>query len=1395
LRPAWASALLPAWLPALFPTLLAMGALFCALCWPLHALAQQRAPEFDFAEPYFETVENQEFIPGGVVAALLQDQRGLLWIGTQNGLVRYDAYSARRFVHTAGDPYSLTGNFVRTLAQGKDGKLWIGTIGDGLSRFDPEREQFDNLRHDPARPDSLTSNQVNAIVSDASGNLWVATNKGLDYLAFGRDQFIHYRHDPARRDSLLDNDVRTVILDKDGWLWVGGSEGLQRLRPGQTGFETIIDSAGKAASAQVRAGHNIWSLFQAQDGKIWIGTVSRGAAWLDPDGRSLHWLPLQDSSAPASGQNRAGLSRAALSHGWVVAIAQPEAGQIWLGSAGGGINIVAAADGTVLRQLRHDPAITGSLALDNLGALLPDRSGMLWVGTWGGGLQRFQVGNRAILALRHSPSKPHGPSHTEIASVLELADGRILLGTAGNGIDVIDRQQGLIGGYRPARGGPPDPRWPGLPDVAVLSMVQQKDGTLWVGTRQAGVLRLAPGASAWQAFGVASGLPDVRVTSLLLTRAGQLWVGTLSGPARWQHNLQRFTAVPTGDGSALKANVNTMAEDGAGSIWVGSNLGLWQQRPGAAGLQPHLHQPERASSPRANRINGLLVDRHDTLWIASAEGLDWRIGQNGANMDFGHVPDTGEAEGRRVGHNLLEDSDGRIWSEAFVYDPKRASLLELSRADGLDLGNSRVGARAATRDGYLMFGGTQGLVLIDPKRFVPWHYQPGLVVTHFQLDGMRRAPGTLATSVPQRLELAPGQRSFSIEFAALDYSRPQKNRYRYRMQGYDQDWIMTDATRRSASYGNLWPGDYRLQIEGSNRYGQWSGQRLDIPLRVLPAFWQTLWFATLSCLLAGGGAVWLWRVRVARLADKSRRLQRLIDERTADILNLGKIGQELTATLDTEQAFERVYAKVSARLDAHVFIIGIYQAQQQQISLVYEIENGVRQPHELISMSDSERPAVWCVREQRELATERMADLLRYVRVVLPPTRGEIMQTVVYLPLMVQQRVIGCLSVQSPRTVAYDADQLEFLRVLASYTAIAISNSLAHGELAQAHGELAQSHTQLATAHHHLQETQAQLVQSEKMASLGQLVASVAHEINNPISAVKASGSNIADALDRALLDLPKVLKLLSDEQEQAFQALIDQTRHSTSVQTSREARAMARDWRHTLEQHGIANAEHKAGILVQLHATPDLPGLLPLLRHPDADFIVHTANSVAVIINNTSNINLAVARVAKIVFALKAFSRSGQGGEMMVSDLRTGLEMVLTIYQNQIRQGTELVCDYQALPALLCYPDELNQVWTNLIHNALQAMSYHGTLTIKLAKVGHEAVVSIGDSGCGIPPAIRDKIFDAFFTTKPIGEGSGLGLDIVKKIVDKHKGRIEVVSEMGVGSTFSVYLPYPDEG
>ena len=1391
-------------------------------------VGQGARAEFGFAEHYFETVGDSDSIPQGLVTALAQDSQGWLWIGTQSGLIRYDGYRFRTFVHAANNPASLPGDAVECLWAEPGGVIWVGTTSSGLGRYDPRTERFTNLRNEPGNPDSISAGTIRALVGDAQGGLWIGTERGLNYRPASGGPIQHFRKQDGNPASPLGERIYSLLLDRSGDLWVGSEAGLQRRAKNSKDFKPVdtnwlsdqtsgqrseqrSDQRSDQHSDQRSDQHSdqhrpdkltpdavlrqqIMALFQARDGRLWFATKEYGVAWLDLHTRQLQRI--DPATVPFGAE--------------VNTIAEPVPGQIWLGSDGGGVHIVSSADGSLLARLKHDPALPQSLAFDLVGALLFDRSGLLWIGTSGGGLQRYNPGSRAIRSLRHSPTRPRGLSYANVSGILETQDGKLLLGTKANGIDILDRRLGLIGGYRPQTDSstPDSPtasptastsvnasvstkaaaqRYPMLQDGIVTALAQTPDGTLWLGSYLKGLFRLPPGSSEWQRC---TGLDDNFVLRLLVAKDGTLWAATVTGLARWRADLRHFEVWPTENNTPSRLTTIGLAEDKEGRIWVASNAGLWVVEPGSKFMRGILADAKLADALPSNDVRGLLLDSHNQLWVATVQGLGRMLTWDGRRARFEDVSARLGVPGLNLGSNPQQDRQGRIWTQWYMFDPKQMQLYPLTKADGMDIGVNWRGSFAKTSDGYLMFGGSHGVAIINPAQFETWHFQPPVVVSELKINGQSQPFGQHRTG----LVMSPTQRNFLVEFAALDYSMPKKNRYRYRLQGragYAHDWIETDAEHRTASYGNLWPGEYVLQIQGSNRLGQFSPHELSLPIRVLPAFWQTGPFVAL-CLLGIGGLTWLvYRWRLRRLRQEAIGLQNLINARTADILELSEIGRELTATLDTKQAFERMYRHIQARLDAHVFKIGIYQPDTAELVFVYDIENGQRDPLNRSSLAEVNRPASWCVREQRELICHQRSQLLNYVSTILPPISGDPMETIVFLPLMLEQKVIGCLSVQSPHQHAYSSDQLEFLRVLASYAAITVSNSAAHGELADAHSELANAHNELAASHQHLQETQSQLIHSEKMASLGQLVASVAHEINSPVGAVKGSGKIIADGFEQVLANIPQLYFMLSEAERELFRDLIDRVRQDRTVQSTREQRANIRKLETQLAELQVEGSTRKAVILAHMRAADHLHRYIPLLRHPESDFILRTAHAIATVINNTNNINLAVDRISKIVFALKTFSRLEGGDEMIASDLRTGMETVLIIYQNQIKQGSELVQHYQDIAPLPCLPDQLNQVWSNLIHNALQAMHYRGTLSISISRIGDEAVVAISDTGGGIPPDIRERIFDAFFTTKPVGEGSGLGLDIVKKIIAKHHGRIEVQSEVGKGSTFVVYLPY----
>jgi PAS domain S-box-containing protein len=322
-------------------------------------------------------------------------------------------------------------------------------------------------------------------------------------------------------------------------------------------------------------------------------------------------------------------------------------------------------------------------------------------------------------------------------------------------------------------------------------------------------------------------------------------------------------------------------------------------------------------------------------------------------------------------------------------------------------------------------------------------------------------------------------------------------------------------------------------------------------------------------------------------------------------------------------------------------------------------------------------------------------------------------------------------------------------------------------------------------------QTERELLQSEKMAALGQLIAGIAHEINTPLGAINSSASNMRKFLIQTLTIMPALFQSFSQQECEEFSVVLKRSLESdTQMLSAKEQRHNRRLLTQLLEEASIENADTVADTLIDMGIYYDIEDIMPLLKRTDSERVLELAYKLSEIKKATQTIHTATDRASKVVQALKSYSHQDNSGQKTQVNLIDGIETVLTLYQNQIKHGIELIKQYDSsLPLLNCYPDELNQVWTNLIHNALQAMNNQGTLSITVTQREAELAVIIQDSGIGIMPEHKTRIFEPFFTTKVAGEGSGLGLPIIKKIIDKHQGRIDVESEPG-RTLFTVTLP-----
>jgi signal transduction histidine kinase len=330
---------------------------------------------------------------------------------------------------------------------------------------------------------------------------------------------------------------------------------------------------------------------------------------------------------------------------------------------------------------------------------------------------------------------------------------------------------------------------------------------------------------------------------------------------------------------------------------------------------------------------------------------------------------------------------------------------------------------------------------------------------------------------------------------------------------------------------------------------------------------------------------------------------------------------------------------------------------------------------------------------------------------------------------------------------------------------------------------------ELEVAFDRLKQTQNKLIEQEKMAALGQLIAGVAHEINNPLGAIKASANNTDKALKEVVVELPYLHQRLQPGELESFFKLISQNLNNKQSDSFSENRSIKRKITAKLQELGIEKARFIADLLADMGIREDLEFLHPLIKSENCEWAIQAAYNLTCSVANNQIILSAVDRSSKTVFALKSYARFDQNDEQELMQITNSLDIVLEIYQNQLKRNIQLVRNYKPVPSIRGYPDELIQVWTNLIHNAIQAMPSGGILKIATQKKDDGVEVSISDTGIGIPDNIKSNIFDAFFTTKPVGEGSGLGLHICKKILDKHQGKIRVESQPG-NTRFDIWLP-----
>jgi diguanylate cyclase (GGDEF)-like protein len=812
------------------------------------------------ADTVFEYLARDNELPNSTApTALAEDGEGFLWVGTQNGLARWDGYHFRSYKADPTVAGALPDNLIRQLHTDARGRLWVATNSGGLARYDRDSDRFVVYA---AGPTGLSSASVRDVVANGADGVWVATDDGLDRVSADTGAVEHLRHDSNDPNSLPDNRIRALFRDREGTLWVGTQAGIVRREAGSNRFVPVPlgQPEGKPAVA--------WTFYQDSAGRVWIGTIRQGVYIVTPKDRGLAAaaeIATTQSMLPTEG---------------VHAITEVRPGEIWLGTDGHGIVAVNTKTFETHRIL-HDPTVMSSLADDSVQALHTDRAGLVWIATTRS-ISRYNSRQAAIYTIFGGSSRAGSLSDSDVDSVLAMPDDRVWLGLGSNGIDILDPAGLRVGALRP------DPQHPAtaLPKDYVNALVRGPSGDVFIGTEQ-GLYRADK-----------SGRGVVRLSSPQHDASAAVWTLHFEGNVLWIGGFDGLWTLDTGANPAVgSANIEeltdqrvTVIERGPqDSLWIGTKNGLNRLDLASRQVEHIRPEPTDPHALRSGYVSTLLTDRRGRLWVGSLGGgisvLDSRDGTGRP-----HFIRLGESQGLASESidKLLEDAHGEIWASTddglAVIDPDTYSIRSLRRAEGAPIANHWAGAGAMTAEGELLFGAVGGLIVVLPEKLTLWSYRPPIVVTDVRIGGKRVPAGNFngdRTATP--LIVTPDANSIAVEFAALDYSAPERNRYSYRLDGFDSDWIETEPSRRLAAYTNLLPGDYSLRLRGSNREGLWTANVLTVPIRVLPAWYQTVAFRILLGVVLFIVIAVVVQARTLYLRKARRELERVVIERTAEL--------------------------------------------------------------------------------------------------------------------------------------------------------------------------------------------------------------------------------------------------------------------------------------------------------------------------------------------------------------------------------------------------------------------------------------------------------------------------------------------------------------------------------
>jgi PAS domain S-box-containing protein len=825
---------------------------------------------------HFQHITMKQGLSNSTIYCIFQDSRGFLWLGTDNGVNRYDGCSFKTYRNQMENPGSLSQNTVRAIIEDRSGALWIGTFG-GLNRFDPKKETFTHYQKDPGNPNSLGHNFILSLLADRWGNLWIGTyGGGLDRFSPRTGTFTHYRTVPGDSSSLSDNNVRRIYEDRWGNLWIGTyNGGLNKFLP-QTGTFTRYQADPSNPNS---LGHNtVLTIGAGPQGLLWIGTLGGGLDRFSPEtGTFTHFRA--EAGNPKT-----------LSNNDVMEIYWDRSGVLWVGT-GWGLNRFDPKKEEFTHYLA-DPNVPDSLSANKVRSIYEDRSGVLWIGTEFGSLNKFNRERKKFKHYTCVPGDSTSLSSSMVTALYEDRRGFLWVGTD-EGLNKGERKNNrfTFTHYRHKPQGPSS-----LSSDRVWSLCEDRSGQLWVGTLK-GLNRMDREAGKFTRYLAdpqnPNSLSGNRIMSICEDHRGVLWIGTFNGLNRFDPVKGVFTHFQEASDPSHRLSNNqilSIYEDRTGVMWVGTGWGLNRFDSDTGIFTYFLAKPGHPRWLSSDKINAIYEDRSGILWFGTSGGLN-RYDRE--TKFFTHY-DVKRGLPSDVILGILEDKGGHLWLSTndglSRFDPKTGTFKNYDSGDGLQ--DEEFGyACWKSKDGEMFFGGINGFNAFIPGTIKDNPYPPGVVITDFKISNKSVGIGEkwngeiiLENHISEtgEIRLSYRETTLSFDYVALHFAAPESNRYAYRMEGLEKEWNYV-GNRRFAIYPHMDPGNYVFRVIASNNDNVWNHSGASLIIHISPPFWRQWWFRGLSggiiLMILSGGYYYRTRWLRAKLAEQEQVQKQLTQSR------------------------------------------------------------------------------------------------------------------------------------------------------------------------------------------------------------------------------------------------------------------------------------------------------------------------------------------------------------------------------------------------------------------------------------------------------------------------------------------------------------------------------------